>query len=64
MNSKLRLLISGTLTLAAFAAIGGLFLSKPRPASASPGPSFPTYVPGSFTFSTSLQLPKPLNMVE
>ncbi len=62
MNRKLRLFTSVILTITAVAIIGGVFLSKPRPVSASPGPSFPTYVPGSFTFTTSLQLPKPLTI--
>ena len=49
--------------------ITGVFLSKPRPVSASPAPNFPTYVPGSFSFNGGnpgppLQLIRPLNMVE
>jgi hypothetical protein len=64
MNTKLRLFISTILTLTAVAVIGGVFASKPRPAPASPKPNFPTYVPGSFTFSTPLRLARPNNTVE
>src|ERR1700752_1426873 len=64
MNTKLRLFISAILTIPAAVVVSGLFLSKPRPLSASPTPGFPTYVPGNFTFTSPNQLIRPLNMVE
>ncbi len=56
MNLKLRLLTSTVLALTAAGIAGGVFLSKPRPVSASPAPNFPTYITGSFTFSTPIEL--------
>jgi hypothetical protein len=38
-------------------------LSKPRPVSATPGPNFPTYTTGSFTFSTPLQMVRPASPI-
>jgi hypothetical protein len=56
MIAKLRLFTSTTLAMAAAAITGGLFLSRPHPVSATPRQLLPTYVTGSFTFSTPLEL--------
>src|SRR5262249_14182378 len=56
MNTKLRLLISATLTATAIAVVASVFLSKPWTASASPAPKFPTYITGNFSFSSPYQL--------
>src|ERR1700730_122351 len=56
MNLKLRLFTSTTLAMTAAAITGGLFLSRPHPVSATPRRLLPTYITGSFTFSTPLEL--------
>jgi hypothetical protein len=56
-----------TVTAAAFIAIATVFLCNvfsPNVSRGSVSPNFPIYVTGNFSFSTPLQLPKPLNMVE
>jgi hypothetical protein len=57
MSTKLRLFIS--IVAISGTAIGGLFLLRPHPVSASPRPLFPTYTTGNFTFSSPVEMVRP-----